>query len=84
MVEVAAVKPTIRKAGTRWVLTRPAFGFATSDEVTLHESWKAAVAALRTAPASAGASSERGYFTLGMTSRWGMSSRRGTIRMEET
>lgn len=43
-----------------------------------------AVAALRTAPASAGASSERGYFTLGMTSRWGMSSRRGTIRMEET
>jgi hypothetical protein len=77
------VKPTIRKAGNRWVLTRPAFGFARSDEVTLHPSWKAARAALlAAAPAAAGASTERGHFTLGLTANgW---SRRGTIRMEDT
>lgn len=77
------MKPSIRKSGGRWVLTRPAFGFSTSDEVTLHESWKAARAALLgAAPASAGASSERGHFTLGLTANgW---SRRGTIRMEDT
>lgn len=76
------MKPSIRKAGDRWVLTRPAFGFSTSDEVTLHESWKAAVASLRTALGSAGASSERGHYSLVQFN--GRGGWRGTIRMEET
>lgn len=50
------------------------------DEVTLHESWKAAVASLRSAPAAAGASSDRGYFSF-RSDFWGPA--RGTIRMEE-
>lgn len=78
------MKPSIRKAGNRWVLTRPAFGFACSDEVTLHASWQAAVASLRSAPASATATAERGHRTLGLIGRSGMSAYRGTIRMEET
>lgn len=76
------MKPTIRKAGDRWVLTRPAFGFARSDEVTLHESWKAAWAALLgDAVGSAGPIVERGHPTF-RSDYWGPP--RGTIRMEET
>lgn len=78
------MKPTIRKAGDRWVLTRPGFGFATSDTVTLHESWQAArTALLGSAPAAAGASVERGHYTLTSPGQTGWP-RRGTIRMEDT
>lgn len=71
------MKPTIRKAGTRWVLTRPAFGFACSDEVTMHESWKAARdALLGDVVASAGPQVERGHYYNGYPQR-------GTIRMED-
>lgn len=77
------MKPTIRKAGGRWVLTRPAFGFASSDEVTLHPSWKAArTALLGKAPASAGSSAERGQHTLKPLGAGGWP-RHGTIRMED-
>lgn len=77
------MKPSIRKEDGRWVLTRPAFGFAPVDEVSEHDTWKAARnALLAAAPASAGASAERGYNTLALKAQgW---SRRGTIRMEES
>jgi hypothetical protein len=76
------MKPSIRKTDGRWVLTRPSFGFATSDEVTLHESWREACAALRSAPAG-GVGSERGVYTLTSPGQAGWP-RRGTIRMEDT
>jgi hypothetical protein len=76
------MKPSIRKAGDRWVLTRPSFGFATSDEVTLHVSWREACDALRSAPAGAQASSQLGHYSLvQFNARGGW---RGTIRMEDT
>lgn len=78
------MKPTIRKSGGRWVLTRPAFGFATSDEVTLHESWKAARdALLGDVVASAGPQVERGHYSLTQFNYNGYP-QRGTIRMEDT
>ena len=79
------MKPSIRKQSDVWVLTRPPFGFASGPVVTRHGSWKAACRALLgSAPAAAGATAERGQFTMGMTSRYGMKARRGTIRMEDT
>ena len=78
------MKPSIRKAGVRWVLTRPSFGFATADTVTLHESWKAATAALLgDGVGSAGPIVERGHHTLPQLNDWGRP-HRGTIRMEDT
>lgn len=78
------MKPTIRKQDGRWVLTRPAFGFADGPEVTVHATWKGArTALLGGAPASAGASYERGHYTLTSPGQAGWP-RRGTIRMEDT
>lgn len=75
------MKPSIRKHGDLWVLSRPGYGFC-PDTVEEFGSWKAAVGSLRTAPASAAASAERGQFSLSLaTSYWGP--RRGTIRMED-
>lgn len=77
------MKPSIRKLDGCWTLTRPPYGFTTEPEVTVHTSWKAArTALLRSAPASAGASSQVGGYTWGLSAKgWPL---RGTIRMEET
>lgn len=70
-------KPSIRKQDGCWVVQRPGYGFSPAT-VAEFESWKAAVGSLRSAPASAGASTERGHYTLGMD---GWATGGGTIRM---
>jgi hypothetical protein len=78
------VKPSIRKQGNQWTLTRPPYGFAQAAEVTTHESWKAArQALLGDAPGSAGPSNERAYttYTPGLSAGWGMAFRPRWIEM---
>ncbi len=77
------MKPSIRKRDGRWVVTRPGYGFRPEARREAFGSWRAAVASLRSAPAAAGASAERGHYTLTSPGQAGWP-RRGTIRMEDT
>lgn len=74
------MKPSIRKQDGRWLVTRPGYGFNPTPAVERFGSWKAAVASLRSAPGSAGASVDRGAHTLHSVNQRGWP-QRGTIRM---
>lgn len=73
------MKPSIRKHN-RWVVKRPGYGFSPAS-VAGFDSWKDAVGSLRSAPASAGSTAERGNYTLALP--YGRTAR-GTIRLEDT
>ena len=77
------MKPSIRKQDDQWVVSRPGYGFGSAPTVEAFGSWREAVGSLRSAPGSAGASTERGVFTLPALSQRGWP-RHGTIRAEET
>lgn len=77
------MKPSIRKQDGQWRVTRPSYGFNPVPTVEQFPTWKAAVASLRTAPASAGASTERGFYTL-VQYNYAWWPHRGTIRTEDT
>lgn len=83
------MKPTVRRARTStgalangWILTRPPYGFGTT-EITRHATWRAAHTALRNPIGSAGASAERntGGYVPGLTHGWFQSSRPRWIEM---
>jgi hypothetical protein len=72
------MKPSIRQWDGQWVVSRPGYGFG-PPTVEGFGSWREAVGSLRSAPGSAGASTERGAFTLPAVSQSGWP-RHGTIR----
>lgn len=78
------MKPSIRKQGGQWTLTRPGFGFSPVPTVTEHATWKDARAALLgDAVGSAGPITERAYtaYTPGLTAGWGRAFRPRWIEM---
>lgn len=76
------MKPSIRKVDGRWTVSRPGYGFSPAT-VEPFDSWREAADSLRSAPASASASAERGSFTLQPLGQAGWP-RRGTIRLEDS
>lgn len=76
------MKPTIRKLNGQWTVHRPGYGF-TASQVAVFGSWRAALEALHTAPASAGPLTEHGHYSMGLRDQ-GWSYQRGTIRLEDT